>query len=214
VSATEATLRRVALWLVVALAVLLVVLVATGSYLSTTYKPSVSQALDVPGLADDEPPVRVVHRLASTVFFVAATGLAGTTIALAALVGRRHRTSAVAGAAVMLVALGAGFSGYLLPWDQLALWAVTVGDDVYGVWFAAFDDQVRYVLVGSTEVEQSTYAAWTVVHVIVLPVLLAAAGAVVVRVLTAARRTRGPGAASPGAGDAAPTPDTPSTPAP
>ena len=215
-SATEraAEWRRATAVLLVVVAALLVVLVVTGAYLTTTYKPSVSQALDIPGLPDDVPPARIVHRLASIAFVVAALGLGVAALGAAVASRPRRRGLAPAGAVVPLVALAAGFSGYLLPWDQLALAVVTVDFGVDGVWFAAFDDRVRYVLIGSTEIDQSTYAFWTVVHVVVLPLLLAVAGAVVARLVTGARRTPDPGAASPAAAAGAPTPDTPSTPAP
>ena len=39
------------------------------------------------------------------------------------------------------------FTGYLLPWDQLALWAVTVGTNM--MWYTpVFGEQVRFVLLG------------------------------------------------------------------
>ena len=215
-SATDraADWRRATIVLLVAAAALLVVLVVTGAYLSTTYKPSVSQALDIPGLDDDVPPVRIVHRLVSTGFVLLSVALGVAAAGWAVVRRPRRQVVAPAAAVVPLVALAAAFSGHLLPWDQLALAVVTVDFGVDGVWVAAFDDRVRYVLMGSTEIDQSTYAFWTIVHVVLLPLLLAVAGGVLARLVTAARRTPDPGAGSPVAGDGAPTPDRPSTPAP
>ena len=43
------------------------------------------------------------------------------------------------------------FTGYLLPWDQLALWAVTVGTNMMG-YTPVFGSQVRFVLLGGVEI--------------------------------------------------------------
>lgn len=75
------------------------------------------------------------------------------------------------GAAVALATLVVSFAGYLLPWDQLALWAVTVGSDIdgYGILFSG---DVRFVLVGGAEVAPSTIVRWLIVHVVMAgPVL-------------------------------------------
>jgi quinol-cytochrome oxidoreductase complex cytochrome b subunit len=79
----------------------------------------------------------------------------------------------VAGVAVLVTALAASFTGYLLPWDQLALWAVTAGTGIKGAQ-AIFDAPVKYILIGSREVSVSTYRFWAIAHV-VLGLLVAAA---------------------------------------
>ena len=50
------------------------------------------------------------------------------------------------------------FTGYLLPWDQLALWAVTVGTNMMG-YTPVFGDQVRFVLLGGVEIGTDTLLA-------------------------------------------------------
>ena len=52
----------------------------------------------------------------------------------------------------------------LVRWDQLALWAVTVGDDAGGYGMAAFDEGVRFVLVDDQEVTTREYRTVLVVH--------------------------------------------------
>ncbi|HEX7166595.1 MAG TPA: hypothetical protein VF230_06415 [Acidimicrobiales bacterium] len=78
-----------------------------------------------------------------------------------------------AGAGATLAALAAIATKPLVQWDQLALWKVTAGQDAKGYLFAGFDDSVRFVLVGGTEVSQSSFAAMVVVH-LVAPVVAAA----------------------------------------
>ena len=53
----------------------------------------------------------------------------------------------VIGVILLLLTLLLSFTGYLLPWDQLALWAVTVGTNMMG-YTPVFGDQVRFVLLG------------------------------------------------------------------
>jgi hypothetical protein len=76
---------------------------------------------------------------------------------------------AITGAAALLVpllTLLTWFSWNLVEWDQLGLWAVTAGKDYNGLWPAAFDDDVRFVMVGGSEVNQSTFTIWVVIHLI------------------------------------------------
>jgi quinol-cytochrome oxidoreductase complex cytochrome b subunit len=87
-----------------------------------------------------------------------------------------------AGAAVTALATRS-----LVQYDQLALWAVTVGDDIAGYWFAAFDDGVRFVIVDGTEVDQGSYARALVVHLAMPAVAALVAGLGVVSLLVTGR---------------------------
>jgi hypothetical protein len=51
------------------------------------------------------------------------------------------------------------FTGYLLPWDQLALWAVTVGTNMMG-YMPVFGSQVRFELLGGFEIGPATLLRW------------------------------------------------------
>ncbi|HSR28103.1 MAG TPA: cytochrome b N-terminal domain-containing protein, partial [Actinomycetes bacterium] len=53
----------------------------------------------------------------------------------------------VVGVILLLLTLLLSFTGYLLPWDQLALWAVTVGTNMMG-YTPVFGNEVRFVLLG------------------------------------------------------------------
>jgi hypothetical protein len=61
-----------------------------------------------------------------------------------------------------------------VKWDQLALRAVTVGTGIHGLWYAAFNHEVRFVLIDGAEVDQSSFAPWAVVHLVVPFLVLAA----------------------------------------
>jgi quinol-cytochrome oxidoreductase complex cytochrome b subunit len=59
-----------------------------------------------------------------------------------------------------LLTLLLSFTGYLLPWDQLALWAVTVGTNMMG-FTPVFGDQVQFVLLGGVEIGPTPCCAGT-----------------------------------------------------
>ena len=77
----------------------------------------------------------------------------------------------VVGVVLLLLTLLLSFTGYLLPWDQLALWAVTVGTNMAG-YAPVFGDQVKFVLLGGVEVTGSTLLRLYVLHVLFLPFII------------------------------------------
>ena len=74
----------------------------------------------------------------------------------------------VVGVVLLLLTLLLAFTGYLLPWDQLALWAVTVGTEMAG-FTPVFGQQVKFVLLGGAVIGPETLLRWYVLHVLALP---------------------------------------------
>ncbi|CAN5568397.1 cytochrome b N-terminal domain-containing protein [soil metagenome] len=74
----------------------------------------------------------------------------------------------VVGVILLLLTLLLAFTGYLLPWDQLALWAVAVGTSTAG-FTPVFGQQVQFVLLGGVEIGPETLLRWYVLHVLALP---------------------------------------------
>jgi quinol-cytochrome oxidoreductase complex cytochrome b subunit len=79
----------------------------------------------------------------------------------------------IIGVVLLVLTLGASFTGYLLPWDQLSYWAITVGTNIAG-YAPALGDQARVILLGSTEVGQNTLIRFYALHVIVIPLIMIA----------------------------------------
>ena len=77
----------------------------------------------------------------------------------------------VIGVMLLKLTLLLSFTGYLLPWDQLSLWAVTVGTNMMG-FTPVFGDQVRFVLLGGKQIGAETLLRWYVLHVLMLPFVL------------------------------------------
>lgn len=78
-----------------------------------------------------------------------------------------------AATALLVTTLALIYTGFLLPWDQLALWSVTVGTDYQGMLSAAFSAEVRFVFIGGVEISQATLRLWLLVHTVVLTVVFA-----------------------------------------
>ena len=77
----------------------------------------------------------------------------------------------VVGVVIFIMTLVFGFTGYLLPWNQLAYWATTVGTEIAGAvpWIGEF---TKTLLRGGSGVGAETLSRFFVIHVIVLPWLL------------------------------------------
>ncbi len=77
----------------------------------------------------------------------------------------------VVGVVLLLLTLGASFTGYLLPWDQLSFWAITVGTNIAG-YAPVLGDATRSILLGGADVGQNTLIRFYGLHIIVLPLAL------------------------------------------
>lgn len=77
----------------------------------------------------------------------------------------------VIGVILLVMTLFMSFTGYLLPWDQLAYWAVTVGTEMAAyVPFAG--EKTQSMLLGGPTVGSATLLRFYVLHVAVLPLMM------------------------------------------
>jgi len=77
----------------------------------------------------------------------------------------------VIGVFLLLLTLGASFTGYLLPWDQLSFWAITVGTNIAG-YAPGAGPVMREILLGGGEVGQNAIIRFYTLHVALLPLLI------------------------------------------
>ena len=77
----------------------------------------------------------------------------------------------IVGVFLLLLTLGASFTGYLLPWDQLSYWAITVGTNIAG-YAPGVGPVMRDILLGGREVGQNTLIRFYSLHIAVLPLLI------------------------------------------
>jgi quinol-cytochrome oxidoreductase complex cytochrome b subunit len=75
------------------------------------------------------------------------------------------------GVVLLLIVIGFGFTGYLLPWDQKAYWATVVGTSIAGA-PPLIGDWILRVVRGGEELTAITLARFFGVHIWVLPIAL------------------------------------------
>ncbi|MCB8943660.1 MAG: cytochrome b N-terminal domain-containing protein [Ardenticatenaceae bacterium] len=75
------------------------------------------------------------------------------------------------GVILLLVVLAFNFTGYLLPWDQLAYWAITVGTSLLS-YIPLIGQAISDFLLAGPEVGQGALRNFYAIHVAVLPALL------------------------------------------
>ena len=74
----------------------------------------------------------------------------------------------VVGVMLFLLTLALSFTGYLLPWDQLAYWAITVGTSIAG-YAPVVGQKLKFMFLGGHVVGESALIRFYVLHVVVLP---------------------------------------------
>ena len=76
----------------------------------------------------------------------------------------------VVGVVLLLVTLFLSYTGYLLPWDQLAFWAITVGTNIISA-MPIIDRRVRFASLGGNVVGANALLRFYVLHCVVLPLI-------------------------------------------
>jgi len=77
----------------------------------------------------------------------------------------------ISGVGLLGVAMGLGFTGYLLPWNELAFFATRVGTEIPAV-FPVIGEPLRDILRGGEDVTGATLTRFYALHVSVLPATL------------------------------------------
>jgi quinol-cytochrome oxidoreductase complex cytochrome b subunit len=176
---------------ITAMASFLITLV-TGVLLMLYYKPYPDVAYlsikDIHFVVPTGRFMRNIHRWAANVMVVAVLLHMARTFYTAAYRAPREFNWLI-GMALLVTTLGLSFTGYLLPWDQLAYWAITIGaniassprevTDALGI-TELFDPGglQKLLLLGSDQVGEEALIRFYVLHVMVLPLVLVALVAV------------------------------------
>ncbi len=169
-------------WLGTITAALFLLLCLSGFPLLFLYIPSVERAYasvkDIEYVITFGSWIRSVHRL-SAHLMVVAVFLHLVRVFLTGAYkngsgrGQKREWNWMIGVVMLLLTLFLSFTGYLLPWDQLAFWAVTVGTNIASsIPFAGA--QIRELLIGGRTIEQPTLIRFYVLHVLVLPAAVGA----------------------------------------
>ncbi|HEY7940767.1 MAG TPA: selenite/tellurite reduction operon b-type cytochrome ExtP [Candidatus Limnocylindrales bacterium] len=152
---------------------LFLVLVITGVYLMFFYVPYTGQAytniLNIDSSVVFGQLTRNIHRWAAhlMVFFVF---LHMMRVFYHGAYKPPREFNWVVGVVLLLLTLLLSFTGYLLPWDQIAYWAVTIGSTM-ATYVPIFNKPSQLILLGGVEVGQNTLLRFYVLHVILLPLV-------------------------------------------
>jgi quinol-cytochrome oxidoreductase complex cytochrome b subunit len=168
-------------WLGTISAVLFLILVLTGIPLMFLYVPSVERAYlsvkDIEFTVSYGWFLRGLHRI-SAHLMVAVVFLHMVRVFLTGAykngnaANQNRPLNWIIGIALLLLTLLLSFTGYLLPWDQLAYWAITVGTNIASA-APGVGEAMRFFLLGGTTIEQNTLIRFYVLHCFFLPLLVA-----------------------------------------
>ena len=151
------------------------VLTVTGVSLMFFYVPSATQAYsDILRIQSEVPfglLARNIHRWAAhlMVFFVF---LHMMRVFYHGAYKPPREFNWVVGVVLLFLTVFLSFTGYLLPWDQIAYWAITIGANM-ATFAPLFNTPSQLLLLGGIEVGQNTLLRFYVLHVILMPLVAA-----------------------------------------
>jgi quinol-cytochrome oxidoreductase complex cytochrome b subunit len=154
---------------------LFLALTVTGLYLMFFYVPSVSRAYqDIVSIENSiafGTLVRNMHRWAAHLM-VLTVFLHMIRVFYHGAYKPPREFNWVIGVLLLFSTLWLSFTGYLLPWDQIAFWAITVGTQM-ATYAPLLSSQSSLFLLGGIEVGQNTLLRFYVMHVIAFPLIAA-----------------------------------------
>jgi quinol-cytochrome oxidoreductase complex cytochrome b subunit len=148
--------------------------IVTGILLTIYYVPSPDQAYDSVQYITTAVPagwfIRGLHHWGASAMVLLTVAHMLRVIILGSYKFPREVTW-FTGIGLLLVVIGFGFTGYLLPWDQKAYWATTVGTRIAEV-TPLVGDWILRIMRGGEELSAVTLARFFGVHVWFLPATL------------------------------------------
>jgi len=148
--------------------------VVTGIFLTTYYVPTPDHAYDsIQYIMNDVAfgwLIRGIHHWGASLMVVFVFIHMLRTFFMAAYKYPREVTW-LTGVFLLLATLGMGFTGYLLPWNQKAYWATTVGTEIPGT-VPLIGPFLTRILRGGAELSAVTLARFFSVHIWFLPLVM------------------------------------------
>jgi quinol-cytochrome oxidoreductase complex cytochrome b subunit len=161
-------------------AVAFLILTVTGVLLMFYYHPSVPRAYqdmkDLEFVVSAGVFLRNLHRWSAHAM-VALVFLHMVRVFFAGAYRPPREFNWVIGIFLFLMTILLSYTGYLLPWDQLAYWAVTVGTNMSRS-VPVIGDEISFLLLGGHQIDENTLVRFYVLHCVFLPLLVAGGVAV------------------------------------
>jgi quinol-cytochrome oxidoreductase complex cytochrome b subunit len=146
----------------------------TGILLLLYYRPTLKEAHEsiqyITGEVSFGWLIRQVHAWGAT-FMILAVVLHMTRTYFMGAFKKPREFTWVIGVLLFVSSLVFGFTGYLLPWNQLSYWATTVGTEVVGA-VPVLGERLKLLMLGGPSVGQETLSRFFLLHVTVMPWLL------------------------------------------
>jgi quinol-cytochrome oxidoreductase complex cytochrome b subunit len=150
---------------------LFLILTVTGVLLMFYYHPAVPQAYrdmkDLRFVVSNGPFLRNLHRLAAHVMVIAVFWHMFHVFYRGGY-KPPHEFNWVIGVGLLLATLFLSYTGYLLPWDQLAFWAITVGTNIIS-YVPILGRPIRFLLLGGHLIGENALLRFYVLHCVILP---------------------------------------------
>ena len=150
---------------------LLILQAVTGAFLAFYYSPSPEHAHNAVTYISTEVPfgafVRGLHHWGASAMVIIVVLHLLRVVLYSSYKAPRELTW-IFGVLLLLVVLGFGFTGYLLPWDEKAYWATVVGVEIAST-APGLGDFVAKVMRGGTEIGAVTLSRFYALHTIWLP---------------------------------------------
>jgi len=172
---TEKTLRLNLTWGLGGIAAtLMTILLVTGVMLMFAYTPSPAQAYnDILNLQTNVwfgQLVRNLHHWSGNALLIVAF-LHMLRVFFTGGFREPRQFNWIVGITLLLLTVGANFTGYLLPWDQLAYWAVTVGTGLVE-YIPLVGKWIQTVILGGPEVGAATLLNFYGLHIALIPIAM------------------------------------------
>ncbi|HAL56877.1 MAG TPA: cytochrome B6 [Bacteroidetes bacterium] len=152
---------------------LFIVLTVTGGLLMLYYRPSVPQAYwdmkDLQFVVSSGQFLRNMHRWAAHAM-VAMVFLHMLRVFYTGSYRPPKEFNWAVGVLLLVLTILLSYTGYLLPWDQLAFWGISVGTNMARAIPFGLGEKMSFLLLGGNIVGENALVRFYVLHCFILPV--------------------------------------------
>lgn len=153
---------------------LFIVLTVTGALLMLYYRPSVPQAYtdmkDLQFVVSSGQFLRNMHRWAAHAM-VAVVFLHMLRVFYTGSYRPPKEFNWVIGVVLFVSTILLSYTGYLLPWDQLSFWGISVGTNMVRAIPFGLGEQISFLLLGGNTVGENALIRFYVLHCFIIPVI-------------------------------------------